>query len=635
MNAPILVVDTEGSGLYPDDGARVSVISWATRNESGEVEAGALPFGQGPFGQLFEVQEDAGRAAWDELLDRMERSRLVMHNAPHDLAEINAGSITGYPGRNLVDNLHWDTSVVQRHLDPTERVGLEDSCVRRLGIEPWKWRADRWRANTVKQARKLGDMSGNPRYDLIPWSEIDPYATEDAVDTLFLQEDQVRRIEGGEGNIEIIERELNITRVLFRMEMRGVGYAADESHAAGELLVQLAREVEATFPDELRPFTPAKFVAYFYDKLGYKPTKRDKDGELVRSADDFSRKGLRDQGAPWMDEIDAWSRLETAYTSWYLPWAAATADDGRLRMRVRQTAVTSGRFSGERVNLLAIPHDKQLPKNSDGTPTVPSIRSFIRPREGLQLWEVDLGQAEVRVGAVAAQCQPMIDAFKQGLDPYAVTAHDAFGINHCPSHADKTAGCEACETFDHYRQLCKRVVLSTIYSGGKRTLISTAKKFMDLDLAEDEAQRFITTFKRTYEEFDAATRKWESFALQHGYVPLALGERRYFKSYEMLCFKCKGIGHAGGKRCRPCGGSGQQCYKALNQRIQGSVAAVMKPCMIEVDNEFPGQLLLQTHDSLLMETDDPAVPQKVAAIMRENFERVFRLPFTTDIKEWH
>lgn len=632
MSAPILVVDTEGSGLYPDDGARVSVISWATRNEAGEIEAGAMPFGQGPFGQLFEVQEDAGCAAWDALLDRMEQSRLIMHNAPHDLAELNAGSITGHPGRNLIDHFYWDTSVVQRHLDPIERVGLEDSCVRRLGIEPWKWRAERWKANTVKQARRLDDLSGNPRYDLIPWSEIDPYATEDAINTLLLHEDQVKRIADGEGTPEIIERELNITRVLFRMEMRGVSYAAEESAATGHLLVKRAAEVEATFPAELRPFTPAKFVTYFYDKLGYKPTKRDKDGNLVRSADDFSRKGLRDQGAPWMDEIDAWSRLETAYTSWYLPWAAATADDGRLRMRVRQTAVTSGRFSGERVNLLAIPHDKQLPKDA------PSIRSFIRPREGMELWEIDLGQAEVRVGAVAAGCKPMIEAFKQGLDPYAVTARDAFGINHCPLHPDAEEpvhGCEPCETFHHYRQLCKRVVLSTIYSGGKKTLISTAKKFMDLDLPEDEAQRFITTFKKTYEEFDAATRKWEQFALTNGYVPLALGERRYFKSYEMTCFKCKGTGHDGGSRCRPCGGTGQQCYKALNQRIQGSVAAVMKPCMIEVDHEFPGQLLLQTHDSLLMETDDPSVPQKVAAIMRENFERVFRLPFTTAIKEWH
>lgn len=631
MNFPILVVDTEGSGLYPDDGARVSVVSWATRNEAGEIESGALPFGQGPFGQLFDFPEDAGSEAWEKFLDRCEQSSLIMHNASHDLAELNAGSIKGYPGRNLIDRFYWDTSVVQRHLDPLERVGLEDSCVRRLHIEPWKWRAERWKANTIKQARKLGDLTGNPRYDLIPWSEIDPYATEDAVNTLLLAEDQWARLAAGEGIKEIVDRELDITRVLFLMEVRGVSYAAEESEAAGIELMRRAGEVEGKLPEELQPPTPAKFNEYFYRNLGYKPTKRDKEGNLVEAADDYSRKGLRAQGAPWMDELDEWSKLETAYTSWYLPWAAATAPDGRLRMRVRQTKVTSGRFSGERVNLLAIPHDKQLPKGA------PTIRSFIRPREGTRLWEVDLGQAEVRVGAVAANCKPMVNAFMDGLDPYAVTARDAFGVLPCPTHPVKEPdpNCAACANFEHYRSLCKRVVLSTIYSGGLKTLIGTVKKFMDLDLPENEAQGFLSGFRKTYPEFGAATTKFEQFALQHSYVPLALGERRYFQSYEMMCSKCRGAGVFEGKRCRPCKGTGEQCYKALNQRIQGSVAAVMKPCMIEVDREFPGQLLLQIHDSLLLETADDTVPQRVAEIMRENFERVFKLPFTADIKEWH
>lgn len=579
MTRTRLVVDTEGSGLYPDDGARVSVISWAYRDDAGEVQSGASPFGQGPLGQLLDHPEDAGEAEWERLLDWIETCDLVCHNAAHDLQELQAGAIPGYKGRSLVDAFVWDTSVAQRNLDPLEKVGLEDSAVRRLGVPRWKYRIDRW---------KHSDK--DPRFHLIPWSVIYPYATEDAVNTLLLDEDQRARYEAGEGNRAALDREHDTTRVLFRMETRGVGFAGDECAAAARTLERQTSDAVKVLPPELRPPTPARICAHYYDRLGYRPTKEVK-GELVRSADELSRKGLRDQGAPWVDELDAWSTLETALTSWYLPWSRSVAADGRLRMRVRQTKVSSGRFSGERVNLLAIPHDEKIP------PGIPTIRSFIRPAPGKRLFEVDLSQAEVRVGAVAVKCEPMKRAFLEGLDAYAVTAHDVFGID--PDH----------DEFAHYRGLCKRIVLSTMYAGGMSTLIRTVKQFMGIDLAEDDASRFLGSFRGTYPEFKRAEQKCKVFAEKNGYIGLALGERRYFQPYE-------------------------ESYKALNQRIQGSVAVVMKPCMIEVDATFPDVLLLQTHDSLLLETDDETIAPRVARIMERTFTDVFGLPFTADIKEW-
>lgn len=614
---PILIVDTEGSGLYPDDGARVSVLSWARRLDDGTIDSGAKPFGQGPSDQLFDVQEDAGASVFEELLQWFDQHFLVFHNASHDLQQLNAGGILGYPGRDLSQAFGWDTSLVQRHLDPLERVGLEDSCVRRLGLAPWKLLLEGW-------SNRFGGS-----YAPIPWSVIEPYATEDAVNTLLLYEDQIARLAAGEGNLEIVERNHRITRVLFGMEVRGVGYDAPASRAAGHVLVKRAREIEAMLPGELRPPTPERMCTYFYDQQSYDMTRRDNDGKLVRSADDVSRQGLREQGAPFIDELDEYQKVETACTSWYFPWADLTAPDGRLRMRVRQTKVTSGRFSGERVNLMAIPHDMQLPD------IVPSVRSFMHPREGCRLWEVDLGQAEVRVGAIATGSKSLIAEYRRGrgADVYAKVALDVFGVER-PDH-DKECECADCKHFDHYRSLCKRIVLSTIYSGGAKTLVATAKKFMRIDMTTGEANGFLRPFHGRYPELRIATTRWEAYALQNHYVPLALGEQRWFQPYEMMCAKCKGTGGNEYKgACRLCKGTGKQCYKALNQRIQGSVAAVMKPCMIEVDERFPGALLLQIHDSLLLETPDPDVPHEVGKIMCSNFENVFKLPFVADVKEW-
>lgn len=594
--APILVVDTEGSGLYPDDGARVSVISWAARDEHGEIEAGALPFGQGPLGQLFDVQEDAGYAKWEHTLKWLGRCRLIFHNAVHDILELNAGSIMGYDGENFVEDLFWDTLVAQKHLDPLERGGLEDVCVRRLGIKPWKGRLTAWLEKTKPKKR----------HDLLPWSLVEPYATEDAVNTLLLYEDQVARItRGGEGNLEILKREMALARTLCSMEMRGVGYAAEESAAAGRELVKLAAAKVKVLPTTLQPPTPAKICAYYYDDLGYRPTKIDtKTGQPIRSADEFSRQGLREQGAPFIDELDDWSSLETAYSMWYLPWAAATGPDGRLRMRVRQTRVSSGRLSGERANLLAIPHDDEaLPAD------IPTVRSFIRPRPGKKLWEVDLSQAEVRVGAVVTGCQPLIDAYAAKYDVYALTAKQLFDVDPCPEHAKPKHGCPVCVEFNHYRQLCKRLVLAAFYAAGAKTLTVQVKKFMKLDLPEARSREFLDMLFAQYPEFKKTERECMRFVEKNGYIDLALGEKRWFHSYE-------------------------QTYKAMNQRIQGSVSVGMKVCMVEVERDEPGALLLQTHDSLLLETEDDDMPVRVGKTMESRFEEIFGLPFKADIKEW-
>ena len=72
--------------------------------------------------------------------------------------------------------------------------------------------------------------------------------------------------------------------------------------------------------------------------------------------------------------------------------------DGRIRTSFRQTKVVSGRLSVERVQLQAIPHDYQL-----GTLGVEGVRSFFKPDDGFELWEVDISQAEIRVATAVAR----------------------------------------------------------------------------------------------------------------------------------------------------------------------------------------------------------------------------------------
>lgn len=576
---PILVVDTESSGLYADDGARISAVSWACRDGKGRLVAKAIPLGQGVDRLTVPVDE------WESFLTWIGGFRLVFHNAAHDLPMLAAGTMSGYPGVDFVDAFYWDTMIAQRHLDPLSLVGLEASCLRlKLVDEPWK---DRLKPH-LKKTKK--------RFDLLDWEVIEPYATEDAINTLLLFEDQRRRLIAYEGSPEILGREMQLAKVLYKMEQRGIGFDATTCEVETAKLETQLQDAVQKLPIEMLSAknspTPMRICKYYYDQLGYKPTKWDASKrEHVRSADEYSRRGLADQGAPFIAELNAWSTLETALTSWYRPYAANTGPDGRLRARMRQTKVSSGRLSAERANLLAIPHDTAMP------PGLRTIRSMFAAKPGAQLWEVDLSQAEVRVGVVDAQCRPLIEAYQKGYDVYALTAKQVFFIN--PEDDD----------FTLYRNLCKRIVLSSLYAAGAKTLVRTCKQFMGIDLEEEKAQAFLETFRRTYPEFKRRERLWARYVDEHGYVPVALNERRYFQSYE-------------------------QSYKGFNQRIQSSVAVGMKVAMLKVEEQHPGILLLQTHDSLLLETADQNIVDSVAGIMENTFQEIFSLPFTTEVKQW-
>lgn len=627
-----MAFDTEGNGLHVDDGARVSVVSLAWRNPTGDVESLAVPWGQaGAPG----VTED-DRGAWDDLLRVAATWRLVMHHAAHDCAVVQAGTILGWPGADLAPALYWDTLLVERILAPLERIGLEQSAIRRIGADPWKYQVDQaipretqtvvykrlrgehpwnqkgWATEAREEARRICAERAHQRsrFDLLPWPVIKPYATDDAVNTLLLQEAQEHDLqELSEGERESAMRKVRLCRVLIRMERTGVGFDVKGANRAADILQQLADEAVLQLLPEMLPPTPHNLRRFYYSERGYQPTKWDPKAErFVQSVDDYSRQGLKDQGAPKIDELNEWIDLDRALSMWYKPWPANAGDDGRLRMRIRQAKVTSGRFSGERINLLAIPHETPRPD------VVTPIRSLIVAKPGFRLVEVDLSQAEPRIGSKAANCTPLLEEYAKGkgADVYAKSSLELFDQAPCPQHGRGHKGCPECKVFERWRDLCKRLVLSSIYATGAATFVFQVKKFMHEDMSEDDGRTFLGIFREQYPQFKRAERYYKRYVEDHGYVPLALGARRYFQTYE-------------------------QSYKGFNQRVQGSVAVGMEVLMPLVEEKHPGAMLVQTYDSLLLEVeaDDDETPGSVGALMEDTFATIFKVPFIADVKEWN
>lgn len=587
-----VIVDTEGSGLHPDDGARISAVGVGWWDDEWNWQHVMHPFGQGP-----EHEANAGEEKWKRLLDQLSQRRLVFHNGKYDLHMLEAGSVLGYTGVDLSDAFVWDTMVGQRLLDPVDARGVAHN-LKGIGLKPTCRRlfeAPDWDAELDEELKKTKPRK---RYDLVSWDRMQPYLHGDLYWTSQLFVLQLQRILEGDGRSDVFERWMEITRQLFRLEQRGVRYRWQESLDAADEIQVAMTELEGVLPYKPTPRRAAKF--YFPD-ASKAPEEWLTPTGLVSMKDEVRIELLKDPDAnPYIEEYDHWCWLETAKSMWYQSWADKTnKDDSRLRTNYRQTKVVSGRFSCERAQLMAIPHNYQLQQYNlpEGTPMV---REFIEAEPGYELWEVDVSQAEVRVGARLANCITMIDRLNAGEDPHGITTKMVFHIE------------EDDEEWFHKRQIGKRLTLATVYDAGAQTLKEQLWSFAQIDVSLETSAGYLAAFRKPFPEFKKACYRMQAFAERNAYVPLARGEKRWFQWFEI------------------------PPHKAFNQQVQGSVAVLMNCSLIRIGRELPHvRVLLQTHDSFLIEQRPGATDAAdVARVMESEFEDEFQLPFHCDIKPW-
>lgn len=616
----VVAFDTEASGLFPDEGARVSVVTLAW-GEDHELETRCFPFDHGVLDKpdvrgmqagLFDDAPNLGIEEWEELCAWLLRQRLVAHNLPYDLIIMHAGHRVWGRGVDLSPSAWWCTMSVLPIVFPKEPMGLKPTSARLWGeVE----RDAELKLQEWLKAHK--DSRGNPRFDLAPWDLVSPYATKDAELCLRLYNHQQQLM--AEGDVaearELLDREVDHGICLYRMETRGVGFDVEGCREAANTLRRERDRLKRQLVDAWRrQVTPAAARWWFFDKHDYEATSLTNGGQP--SVDQDAISDLVGKSAPLAAEYERYNSLDTALSKWYDAWPSMCGADGRLRPRYHQAkeggekgkgrGTVSGRLSVQRVQLQAIPHDFRLPAG------VPSIRSFFRPAPGHELWEVDISQAEVRVATFIAKCEPMRQVLTAGDDVHGATAQRVFGV-------DPTV-----EDWDRWRTLAKRLTFATLYGAGPRTFCRTLREQAGIDVPESQAREWLDDYRATFPEFLRLYRRAEQRVRDVGYVTYVTGRRRWFSDFE--------------RSFHP--------YKAMNQIIQGNVAEAMKIIKIEVEYEYPGVLLNEVHDSLMLEVPEGeqgrAVIKPVADLMLTILEDMFGrwdadhvIPWKVDSKRWN
>lgn len=588
MNLPdvdgVVAFDTEGSGLHADDGARVSLvtIAWV---DGDEIKTRAFPFGQGDQETLFGYA-DLGAMAWLDLCEWLSEQQLVAHNAPHDILQMEAGTVTGCRGIDLLGSLVGDTMLNAWVLEPLAEIGLDKTGDRMFGVG---------KEQAFKDWLKKQKGAKKKRYDLAPMDVIGEYATTDAELCLRVWLTQQQWMAETEGwAVPVIQQEMEVQRTLIRMMRRGIGFDRGAAAAASAMAAKIEKEL-----GEALPFVGTEDGArrFFFDIKGALPHCVTPGGQ--KGVAECCVRQLIAEGVEGADDWATFQKVKRARAMWYEGYGSRCGEDGRLRSDFKQAGVVSYRFASQRVNLQALPHDYKLDRLS--ALGLPNPRIMFVARDGCDLYELDQAQAELRIAAKYAKCESMLAVLEAGEDLHGQTAERLFDVR------------EGEKDWKKYRNVAKRANFSFIFEVGAKTFKHDLEKHTGIIITMDESAEVVALWRGLYPEFGRANRKAERLAQQRGYVKLPGGRMRWFKPYE-------------------------QVHKAFNQAVQGGLAQMFKVWMVEVDRQVPGALVLVVHDSQVLEVPTGLRGLRLVQRAAELGERIgtemFGTKMVVDIKRW-
>ena len=392
------------------------------------------------------------------------------------------------------------------------------------------------------------------------------------------------------------EIELPLAPVLASMEAKGILL---ESQALAEFSVQLKQSIEElggeVFELAGREFnigSPKQLGDILYVHLGLpQPQKRGKTKAPSTASDVLE--GLRDKHAI-VDKVLDW-RQQTKLKSTYvdaLPLLVAA--DGRLHTTFNPTGSATGRLSSLNPNLQNIP---------TRTPLGREIRKALVAPPGCQFVSADYSQVELRVMAHLSGDPSLIDAFVSGEDLHQRTASEVLGILPMLVGPDE-------------RTRAKAVNFGIIYG------LSAFGLAKQLNIPQVDARNYIRLYFERYSKVKQFKEDTIEQTKRTGFSRTLFGRRRPVPDLDSKNHTARSMAER----------------IAVNSPIQGTAADLIKKAMLATDaalkqERLRAQIVLQIHDSLLVETPDEEV-ETVTELLKAEMESVASLavPLVVDIK---
>ena len=475
----------------------------------------------------------------------------------------------------------FDTMIAAWVLDASSPVGMDALAGRYLSRTTLKFR------DVVPKHCTFADVKLDQAVE---------YAAEDADITLGLFHIFAPLLEADPERKRIFdEYEMPLQPILTEMEMEGIGLDIDEletyGRELGEGIDALAGEIYRLCGREFNIASPKQLQEVLFVDRGLTPGKKTKTGYSTDNSvlTDLARED------PVPEKILLYrslTKLKSTYVD-VLP-ELAHPEDGRIHTSYSQTSAATGRLSSNNPNLQNIPV-----RDENGR----RIRGAFKSRPECLFISADYSQIELVVLAHMSGDETLAAAFRDGVDIHGQTAAMLFGVD----IADITS---------RQRRMAKAVNFGVMYG------MSAFRLSNELSIPRKEAKHFIDAYFTTYGGIKNFIEEAVQQAETDGGVRTMEGRFR----------PLSGIS----SRNRAEKAAAERA--AVNSRIQGTAADIMKAAMIAVHHKLKenlpeARMLLQVHDEMLIEAPRGRA-EAAASLLKTTMEAVspLSLPLRVNVE---
>lgn len=389
--------------------------------------------------------------------------------------------------------------------------------------------------------------------------------------------------------------------ILYQMEQAGIkidrAYFAQMSTEFKAELAAIEKDIYELSGATFNVNSPIQVGQILFDKLNL-PTAGIKKTQKGYSTGAKELEKLRAKH-PIIEKLERHREVAKLISTYIDPLPSLADQNGRIHTTFTQDVTATGRLSSINPNLQNIPTRTDEGKR---------IRTGFVADDGKVLISADYSQFELRLAAIMSGDTELIEDFNNNIDIHTKTASDVFGVP-----MDKVTSSQ--------RRAAKTINFGVLYGMSARGLSQAT------DMSQYEAKTFIDKYFAVRQPIRDYLDNILAGARQNGYVETYFGRRRLTPDVNSPNFLVRSSAERA----------------AANMPIQGTEADLMKRAMIEVSawlkNNSSARMILQVHDSLILECDQAAatnVAQKLEQIM-ENIAPEFAIKLAVDVsigKNW-
>lgn len=386
--------------------------------------------------------------------------------------------------------------------------------------------------------------------------------------------------------------------VLARMEYEGIQldtqYLKLMSKQVQGLISDLEKQIYRFAEHEFNIASPAQLADVLFKELKLDTTgiKKGKTSYSTAASELDKLRGSH----PIIDMITQYREVVKLKNTYIDTLPELVDDRSRIHTTYNLTIAQTGRLSSTDPNLQNIPVRSELGKK---------IRTAFIADKGKTFVSADYSQFELRLVAVMAGDQKMIDAFNRGIDIHTMTAAQVYDRD--PEDVTKSM-----------RRDAKVINFGVLYGMSPHGLSAAT------GMTYAQSKQFIDKYFEVRGPVFQYLKELENKARKNGYVETIFGRRRPMPDIHSSNFAVRSAAERAAK----------------NMPIQGTEADLMKMAMIAVQKKLdkwpvkdqssiPKQLL-QVHDSILVECDVKDA-KKIASMLKEVMEHVFALDVRLDV----